>query len=45
MEIAGDVAMNAPIGFFLALIALRARSVLLPGLIHTTLDSMQHFMN
>jgi membrane protease YdiL (CAAX protease family) len=44
VEIAGDVAMNAPIGFFLALIALRARSILLPGLIHTTLDSMQNFI-
>jgi len=43
-EVAGDIAMNAPIGFFLALIALRARSVLLPGLIHTTLDTINNVM-
>jgi membrane protease YdiL (CAAX protease family) len=40
LEGAADVAMNAPVGFFLALIALRARSVLLPGLIHTSLDTI-----
>jgi len=40
LEIARVIAMNAPMGFFLALIALRARSVVLPGLIHTTLDTM-----
>jgi membrane protease YdiL (CAAX protease family) len=40
LETAADIAMNAPVGFFLALIALRARSVLLPGLIHTSLDTI-----
>jgi len=40
LEAAADIAMNAPIGFFLALIALRARSVLLPALIHTSLDTI-----
>ena len=44
LEGAADVAMNAPIGFFLALIALRARSILLPGLIHTSLDTIVDVM-
>lgn len=44
LECARNVAMNAPIGYFLALIALRARSILLPGLIHTTLDTMDNLI-
>ncbi len=44
LETAAVVAMNAPIGYFLALIALRARSVVLPGLIHTTLDTMNNLI-
>jgi membrane protease YdiL (CAAX protease family) len=35
------IALNAPMGFFLGLIALRARSVVLTGLIHTTLDTLK----
>jgi membrane protease YdiL (CAAX protease family) len=45
LEVARDIAMNAPTGFFLALIALRARSVVLPGLIHTTLDTMNNLLH
>jgi membrane protease YdiL (CAAX protease family) len=44
LECARNVAMNAPMGYFLALIALRARSILLPGLIHTTLDTMDNLI-
>ena len=44
VETSAVIAMNAPIGFFLGLIALRARSVLLPGLIHTTLDTMNNVL-
>lgn len=42
LAIANVVALNAPMGYFLALIALRARSVVLPGLIHMTLDTMRN---
>lgn len=35
------IALNAPMGYFLGLIALRSRGVLLPGLIHTTLDTLR----
>lgn len=41
MALANVIALNAPTGFFLGLIALRARSIMLPGLIHTTLDTMR----
>jgi membrane protease YdiL (CAAX protease family) len=41
LTLAEVVALNAPTGFFLGLIALRARSVVLTGLIHTTLDTMK----
>ena len=41
MALANVIALNAPVGFFLGLIALRARSVALPGLIHMTLDTMK----
>lgn len=44
LECARVIAMNAPIGYFLALVALRARSVLLPGIIHATLDTMGNFI-
>ncbi len=35
------IALNAPMGFFLGLIALRSSSVVLPGLIHMTLDTLK----
>lgn len=41
LTLAEVIALNAPLGFFLGLIALRARSVVLTGLIHTTLDTMK----
>lgn len=41
MALANVIALNAPTGFFLGLIALRARSVILPGLIHMTLDTLK----
>ena len=41
LTLAGVIALNAPVGFFLGLIALRARSVVLTGLIHTTLDTLK----
>ncbi|MFY9719437.1 MAG: CPBP family intramembrane glutamic endopeptidase [Candidatus Cybelea sp.] len=40
LEAAAVIAMNAPIGYFLGLMALRARSVVFTGLIHATLDMM-----
>jgi membrane protease YdiL (CAAX protease family) len=41
LTLAEVIALNAPTGVFLGLIALRARSVVLTGLIHTTLDTMK----
>ncbi|HTZ53726.1 MAG TPA: CPBP family intramembrane glutamic endopeptidase [Candidatus Acidoferrum sp.] len=41
LTLADVIALNAPMGFFLGLIALRARSVVLTGLIHTTLDTLK----
>ena len=41
MAFANVIALNAPTGFFLGLIALRARSIVLPGLIHMTLDTLK----
>jgi membrane protease YdiL (CAAX protease family) len=41
LTLAEVIALNAPTGLFLGLIALRARSVVLTGLIHTTLDTMK----
>jgi membrane protease YdiL (CAAX protease family) len=40
LEGAAVIAMNAPIGYFLGLMALRARSVVFTGLIHATMDMM-----
>ncbi len=36
--------MNAPIGYFLGLMALRARSAVFTGLIHATMDMMGEMM-
>jgi len=44
LALANVIALNAPTGFFLGLIALRARSIVLPGLIHMTLDTMNEFL-
>jgi membrane protease YdiL (CAAX protease family) len=41
LMLAEVIALNAPMGFFLGLIAMRARSVVLTGLIHTTLDTVK----
>jgi membrane protease YdiL (CAAX protease family) len=44
VALANVFALNSPTGFFLGLIALRARSIVLPGLIHTTLDTMRNLV-
>ncbi len=41
LAFANVIALNLPTGFFLGLIALRARSIVLPGLIHMTLDTLK----
>jgi membrane protease YdiL (CAAX protease family) len=39
------IALNAPTGYFVGSIALRARSIVLPGLIHMSLDLMKDLMS
>lgn len=44
LEAARVIAMTAPTGYFFGLLALRTRSVFLPGIIHTTYDTMNDLL-
>jgi membrane protease YdiL (CAAX protease family) len=44
LECARNVLSNAPMGFFLCLIALRMRSIVGAGLVHASLDTMNNFI-